>query len=60
VAVTAALDPTRLRLAIYASTTLVGIVLSVASDQTIGAVVTVGSVTMLIWTLHKFGRTGPE
>ena len=56
---TTALDPIRLRLAIYATSTLVGIALSVLSDQTLGALVTVSSVTMLIWTLHKFGRSGP-
>lgn len=57
---TTSVDRTRKRLAIYAAATLVGIALSVMSDQTLGGVVTVGSATMLIWTLHKFGRSGPE
>jgi hypothetical protein len=57
---TAGLDRTRARLALYAATTLVGIGLSVLSDETLGAVVTVGSMVMLIWTLHRFGRLGPD
>ena len=54
------LSRTRARLALYAATTLVGIGLSVLSDETLGAVVTVGSMVMLIWTLHRFGRLGPD
>jgi hypothetical protein len=58
--VTTGLDMTRRRLAAYATVTLVGIALSVLSDETLGAVVTVGSLVMLIWTLHRFGRAGPD
>jgi hypothetical protein len=53
-------DRLRARLALYAATTLVGIGLSVLYDETLGAVVTVGSMVLLIWTLHRFGRTGPD
>jgi hypothetical protein len=57
---TVAPDRIRARLALYAATTLVGIGLSVLSDETLGALVTVGSMAMLIWTLHRFGRLGPD
>jgi len=58
--VTTAVARTRTRLAGYAAATLVGIGLSVLTDQTLGAVVTVGSLVMLIWTLHRFGRSGSD
>jgi hypothetical protein len=57
---TAAVETIRRRLALYAATTLVGIVWSVVADSTVGGVITLGSLTMLIWTLHRFGRTGPD
>lgn len=57
---TAALDRTRTRLAAYAALTLVGIALSVLADSTFGGVVTVGALAMLIATLHRFGRSGPD
>ncbi len=57
---TAGLEGTRARLAAYAALTLAGIALSVLSDSTLGGVVTVGALAMLIWTLHRFGRNGPD
>jgi hypothetical protein len=50
----------RSRIAKSATAVLVGIVLSTAVDPSIGGWVTVGSVGMLIWSLHRFGRTGPS
>jgi hypothetical protein len=50
----------RTRLALFAASTLVGIGLSVLWSEALGSVVTVGSLVLLIWTLHRFGRTGPD
>lgn len=54
------IERTRARLAAYAALTLVGIALSILSDSTLGGVVTAGALVMLIWTLHRFGRSGPD
>lgn len=59
-AVASSLDGLRTRLAAYATATVVGIVLSVVSDATFGGVVTLGAVTMLVLTLHRYGRSGPD
>jgi hypothetical protein len=48
----------RSRLAKSATAVLVGIALSTAVDPSLGGWVTVGSVLLLIWNLHRFGRTG--
>jgi len=53
-------ERTRTRLAVYAAVTLFGILLSIMSDSTLGGIVTIGALVMLIWTLHKFGRSGPD
>jgi hypothetical protein len=49
----------RSRMAKSATAALVGIALSTAVDPSLGGWVTVGSIGMLIWSLHRFGRTGP-
>lgn len=54
-----ALDALRTRLLVTAATTVGGIVLSTAVDQTLGGFVTVASIVALVATLHRFGRTGP-
>jgi hypothetical protein len=50
----------RRRLAVSATLTVVGIAVSVLGDETVGGVLTVCSVAMLVFALHRFGRTGPE
>lgn len=47
-------------LAIGATTALVGIAIAATGDPTSGGVVTVASLVLLIYGLHRFGRTGPD
>ena len=52
----------RLREAIRLGATgaLVGIALSAADAATLGGTLTVLCVLWLVWSLHRFGRLGPE
>jgi hypothetical protein len=54
-----ALDAIRTRLALTATVAVAGVLLSTTFDQTLGGLVTVAGVAALIFTLHRFGRTGP-
>lgn len=47
-------------LAIGASLALVGIGLSVTASQAIGAWLTVGSLLVMLYGLHRLGRLGPD
>ncbi len=47
-------------LAIGTTTVLVGIAVAATGDPTSGGVVTVVSLVLLIYGLHRFGRTGPD
>jgi hypothetical protein len=49
----------RTRLALSATAALTGIAMSVAMDPALGGWVTVAGVASLIFSLHRFGRTGP-
>jgi O-antigen ligase len=49
----------RRRIAFASAGTLVGIVLCIAVDQTLGGWLTVVCVALLLHALHRFGRTGP-
>ena len=55
-----AVDALRTRLAVTATATVAGIMISTSIDQTLGGFVTVAGVVALIATLHRFGRTGPS
>jgi hypothetical protein len=50
----------RNRLAVSATVTVAGVALSTAVDQSLGGYVTVFGIVMLIFSLHRFGRTGPS
>lgn len=50
----------RTLLALGATTVLVGIAAAFTSDPLIGGVVTVASLALLIFGLHRFGRSGPD
>jgi hypothetical protein len=39
---------------------LVGIALCASGDQDSGAIVTLASLLVLIYALHRFGRSGPD
>lgn len=47
-------------LAIGASLALVGIGLSVTASQAVGAWLTVGSLLVMLYGLHRLGRLGPD
>ncbi|GMV12965.1 MAG: hypothetical protein HS104_08440 [Polyangiaceae bacterium] len=47
-------------LAIGATTVLAGIAIAATGDPTSGGVVTVLSLVLLIYALHRFGRSGPD
>ncbi len=47
-------------LAIGVTTVLVGIAIAATGDPPTGGVVTVPSLVLLIYGLHRFGRTGPD
>jgi hypothetical protein len=49
----------RRRLALSATAALAGIAASVAMDPALGGWITVAAVASLIFSLHRFGRTGP-
>ncbi len=55
-------DLGRARLLIGAGVTsvLLGIGLAASGDPDIGAVITLASLVMLIYALHRFGRSGPD
>jgi hypothetical protein len=55
-----AVEALRKRLALTATAAVAGIVVSTSFDETLGGLLTVGSIVALIFTLHRFGRTGPE
>jgi hypothetical protein len=50
----------RTLLAVAVTTTLVGIALSAAREQEIGALVTLLGLLSMIYGLHRFGRSGPD
>ncbi len=52
--------PQRRILAIGASLSLLGIALSVTASQTLGAWLTVGSLLVMLYGLHRLGRLGPD
>ena len=49
----------RRRLATCATFAAGGIAASVIVDPDLGGWITVTAIVALIWTLHRFGRTGP-
>ena len=50
----------RTLLSIGVTTVLVGIAIAATGDPPTGGVVTVLSLALLIYGLHRFGRTGPD
>jgi hypothetical protein len=50
----------RTLLAVGATTVLVGIALAATGDPSTGGVVTVLSLVLLIYGLHRFGRSGAD
>ncbi len=50
----------RRQLGIGVTTVLVGIAIAATGDPSTGGVITVGSLVLLIYGLHRFGRTGPD
>jgi hypothetical protein len=50
----------RLLIGIGVTTVLVGIALASSGDPDTGAVVTLASLLVLIYALHRFGRSGPD
>lgn len=50
----------RTLLAVGATTVLVGIAIAATGDPPTGGVITVLSLVLLIYGLHRFGRTGPD
>lgn len=59
-----AIDPTvrqpRLLIGVGVTTVLVGIALASSGDPDKGAIVTLASLLLLIYALHRFGRSGPD
>ena len=49
----------RRRLAIAATTAAAGVAVSTSVDPTLGGWLTVTAIVALVWTVHRFGRTGP-
>lgn len=47
-------------LAVGVTTLVVGIAIAATGDPPTGGVVTVASLILLIYGLHRFGRTGPD
>jgi hypothetical protein len=62
VAVTATNPESSLRSAyrLGATGVLAGIALAVSASPDLGGVLVVTSVAWLVWTLHRFGRLGPD
>ncbi|MCC6902868.1 MAG: hypothetical protein IT377_28110 [Polyangiaceae bacterium] len=50
----------RTLLSVGVTTVLVGIAIAATGDPSTGGVITVGSLVLLIYGLHRFGRTGPD
>ena len=50
----------RRRLRTSATAVLLGILTSTAIDATLGGWITIPSLAYLLWTLHRFGRTGAD
>jgi len=55
-----ALGTVRSLIAIGATTVLAGIGLAASGESAIGGLVAVPSLVLLIYALHRFGRTGPD
>lgn len=53
-------DERRTLIGVSATLALVGIALSTVDAQAIGGWLAVGSLVVLVWSLHRFGRTGPD
>jgi hypothetical protein len=53
-------DDRRTLIGVSATLALVGIALSTVDAQAIGGWLAIGSLVVLIWGLHRFGRTGPD
>lgn len=47
-------------LAVAATSVAVGIALSVSGSHGLGAWVTVGGLVLLVYALHRLGRSGPD
>jgi len=51
----------RRRIAASATVVVLGIALSVVTEKTaLAGAVTVAAIAALIWSLHRYGRTGPD
>jgi len=50
----------RRRIAASATFTLLGIAWSASGDSTLGGWLTTLSFAVLVWSLHRLGRTGPS
>lgn len=55
-------DEARLRSAVRLATTgvLSGIALAVSVSPDVGGLMSVGCILWLVWSLHRFGRLGPD
>jgi len=51
---------TRTLLALSATGALIGIAFCAGGNQSVGSWITVLSLLSLIWSIHRFGRTGPD
>jgi hypothetical protein len=50
----------RTLLAVALTATLVGIALAASDHEALGGFVTIVGLTLMIYGLHRFGRTGPD
>lgn len=50
----------RLLIGVGVTTVLLGIALAASGDPDKGAVVTLASLLLLLYALHRFGRSGPD
>lgn len=50
----------RTLVAVGVTTVLVGIGLAATGDATLGAWITLPSLILLVYALHRFGRSGPD
>ena len=55
-----ALSTVRTLIGVGATTVLAGIGLAASGESVIGGLVTVPSLVLLIYALHRFGRSGPD
>jgi hypothetical protein len=60
VAIASSLRQARVLIGVGVTTVLVGIALSASGDPDKGAIVTLASLLLLIYALHRFGRSGPD